>query len=98
MTVTEKKAFHGRTKGKVPRLESQLDLPADFKMKSIAELPYQVDWRSKGVVSAVKDQGMCGSCWAFASTETIESHAAIASGTLLQLSTQQMAACSPNPD
>jgi hypothetical protein len=40
MTITEKKAFHGRTKGKVPRLESQMDLPKDFKLKSVAELPY----------------------------------------------------------
>jgi hypothetical protein len=55
MTTTEKKAYRGRTKGKVPRLESQMDLPADFKLKSISELPYSVDWRSKGVVSAVKD-------------------------------------------
>jgi hypothetical protein len=45
MTATEKKAYRGRTKGKVPRLETQMDLPADFELKSIAELPYQVDWR-----------------------------------------------------
>lgn len=45
MTATEKKAYRGRTKGKVPRLQTQMDLPADFKLKSIAELPYQVDWR-----------------------------------------------------
>jgi C1A family cysteine protease len=43
-----------------------------------------------GVVSAVKDQGHCGSCWAFASTATVESYVAIATGLLFDLSTQQV--------
>lgn len=63
-----------------------------------SDLPTSVDWRSAGIISAVKDQGGCGSCWAFASTATIESHGALASGDLFDLSTQQMAACAPNPD
>jgi len=49
-------------------------------------------------VSAVKDQGHCGSCWAFASTATVESHVAISTGLLFDLSTQQVAMCAPNPD
>lgn len=60
-------------------------------------LPASVDWREKGVVSSVKDQGHCGSCWAFATTATIESHAAIATGLLEVLSPQQLASCAPNP-
>lgn len=51
-----------------------------------------------GVVSAVKDQGHCGSCWAFASTATIESHVAISTGLLFDLSVQQTAMCTPNPN
>ena len=98
MTATEKKAYHGRAKGKFPKLESQKDRPTNFNLKSVAELPASVDWRTQGVVSAVKDQGSCGSCWAFASTATIESHAAITTGMLFDLSTQQIAACAPNPD
>ena len=43
-----------------------------------------------GVVSAVKDQGYCGSCWAFASTEVIESHVAIATNKLFDLSPEQV--------
>ena len=95
MTATEKKAFYGRTKGKYSGFESRQN---SNKAYLNSELPAEVDWRTKGVVSAVKDQGHCGSCWAFASTATIESHAAISSGVLLELSTQQMAACAPNPD
>lgn len=50
------------------------------------------------VVTSVKDQGHCGSCWAFASTAVIESHVAITTGKLFDLSVQQMAMCAPNPD
>jgi len=60
-------------------------------------LPTSVDWRTKGVVSPVKDQGRCGSCWSFASAETIESLYAIATGQLVELSEQNILDCTPNP-
>jgi len=63
----------------------------------MASLPAHVDWREQGVVTPVKDQGSCGSCWAFASTATVESHAAINSGELRVLSTQQFVSCVANP-
>ncbi len=47
-------------------------------------------------MSAVKDQGGCGACWAFAATATIESYVALQSGLLFDLSVQQMAMCAPN--
>ncbi len=52
-------------------------------------LPDSVDWRDKDVITAVKNQGQCGSCWAFATTEMIESYAALAAGSLPVLSAQQ---------
>ena len=63
-------------------------------------LPASVDWRTKGVLTAVKDQGGCGSCWAFASTEMIESYAAmsVTPPSLTDLSPQQLVSCAPNLD
>ena len=41
------------------------------------DIPSEVDWRVKGKVTPVKDQGDCGSCWAFAAVGALESHLAI---------------------
>merc|ERR1712079_988891 len=65
---------------------------ADVKDVKVEDLPASVDWRDKGAISAVKDQGYCGSCWAFATVESIESYVQIASGNSVveELSAQQM--------
>jgi len=55
---------------------------------TLRELPSQVDWRDKGVVSPVRDQGSCGSCWSFAAAGTLESHYKIATGEQIILSEQ----------
>eukprot|EP01038_Epipyxis_sp_PR26KG_P006727 gene6727-9220_t len=102
MTKKEKQFYYGRSKGhaqhvlKAGKLKGEQSV--NFEMKPVEALPVKVDWRESGIVSAVKDQGYCGSCWAFASTATIESHVAKASGLLFDLSVQQMAMCAPNPD
>ena len=51
------------------------------------------DWRDSGVVTPVKNQAYCGSCWAFSATETVESQYAIAGNTLTELSVQQTVSC-----
>jgi cathepsin L len=63
------------------------------------DLPPAVDWREKNVVTPVKNQGSCGSCWTFASAETLESHMAIKHGShmLQELSEQFILDCTPNP-
>lgn len=60
--------------------------------------PDSVDWRDKGAVTDVKNQGGCGSCWAFSATETVESHYQIASGKLVELAPQTYVNCVQNPN
>lgn len=59
-----------------------------------APVPESVDWEHLGAVTKVKDQGQCGSCYAFSATGALEGRIEIATGELLSLSEQQIVDCS----
>jgi len=87
--------------------------PSEFGSKCVSGMPKQpqerasgsvgnsgvLDWRTKGVVTDVEDEGQCGSTWAFSVKESIESFAAtVGKHPLVKLSTQQIVACDQDDD
>ena len=67
----------------------------EFTTSTVTSLPDSVDWRTKdNIVSPVKDQAQCGSCWAFATVEAVESALALKGKGLQTLSPQELVDCS----
>ena len=67
-----------------------------FRASGNVTLPKFVDYRTNtnpSVITAVKNQGACGNCWAFSATESVESYFALATGQLPVLSVQQITSC-----
>jgi len=67
--------------------------PLTEEFVDLSGVPNDVDWRTSGKVQRVKDQGQCGSCWAFSATAATESIIAIKTGTLPDLAEQQLVDC-----
>ena len=101
-TLDEQAMFKGskRTGGKLSGSEVHYQAHAPLVGAMAQDYPASLDWRSvsPSVVTPVKDQGGCGSCWAFSATEVLETSIAIASGKLLTLSPQEFVSCMPNPN
>mmetsp|Transcript_15166 Transcript_15166/g.26735 ORF Transcript_15166/g.26735 Transcript_15166/m.26735 type:complete len:356 (-) Transcript_15166:77-1144(-) len=64
-----------------------------FLKSDVEKLPKYFNWKDRGVVSKVKFQGFCGSCWAFSTTGALEAHTTIQTKKRLLYSEQQLVDC-----
>ncbi|CAK9176581.1 unnamed protein product [Ilex paraguariensis] len=69
-----------------------------FKYENVTAVPTTMDWRKKGAVTQIKDQGQCGCCWAFSAVAAVEGITKLKTGKLISLSEQELVDCDTSED
>ncbi|TPP67000.1 Preprocathepsin cathepsin L [Fasciola gigantica] len=85
--------FKAKYLSEIPRASEFLSHGMPYRAKNRA-VPTSIDWRESGYVTEVKDQGGCGSCWAFSTTGAMEGQYMKSQRINISFSEQQLVDCS----
>ncbi|XP_030547231.1 senescence-specific cysteine protease SAG12-like [Rhodamnia argentea] len=95
LTNEEFRASYTGYKRTPNRVVSSMDAKP-FKYANFTAIPPALDWRTKKAVTSIKDQGRCGSCWAFSAVAAMEGITMLKKGNLVSLSVQELVDCDVN--
>ncbi|CAL2251950.1 unnamed protein product [Prunus armeniaca] len=84
---------NGYTKRSPKLIVSNSMKATSFRYGNVTDAPPSVDWREKGAVTPIKDQGKCGCCWEFSAVAATEGVNQLRTGNLIPLSDQELVDC-----